>query len=83
MFFEQSLDFFKFAVAFFHGKKGGKKRPREHCCVLGPRSFFSLRSINSTRREMCVNLHPALFYITLLTLKHIQLRCKNYSIISA
>ena len=61
MFFEKSLDFFKFAVAFFHGKKGVKKRPREHCCVLGLRSFFSLRSINSTRREMCVNLRPALF----------------------
>jgi hypothetical protein len=32
---------------------------------------------------MCVNLRPALFYITLLTFKHTQPWCKNYSIISA
>ena len=37
MFFEKSLDFFKFAVTIFHGKEWVEKKTEAHCYVLGPR----------------------------------------------
>jgi hypothetical protein len=41
MFFEKSLDFFKFAVAFFHGKEGVKK-DRGSIAASSVRGVFSL-----------------------------------------